>query len=59
MKNIKRTFIPGSEWFYLKLYTGENTADDLLLKAIKPIIKKIKNVSRNGFLYDTLILISI
>lgn len=27
---INRTFIPGSEWLYLKLYTGAKTADNIL-----------------------------
>ena len=27
---VNRTFIPGSEWVYFKIYTGTNTADDIL-----------------------------
>ena len=26
----KRTFIPGSEWIYYKIYTGIKTADSIL-----------------------------
>lgn len=37
---IKRTFIPGTEWIYFKIYTNENTADYILLKIILPIVKK-------------------
>jgi thiopeptide-type bacteriocin biosynthesis protein len=28
---VHRTFSPGSEWLYVKLYTGLSSADDLLL----------------------------
>jgi len=42
MSAVQRTFIPGSRWIYIKLYTGEKTADDLLIKVIAPIIKKLK-----------------
>jgi lantibiotic biosynthesis protein len=31
---IRRRFPPGSEWLYAKLYTGDSTADDLLLDVI-------------------------
>jgi len=36
---IKRKFIPGSEWLYLKIYTGIKTADIILEEIIDPIIK--------------------
>ena len=42
MSAIQRSFIPGSPWVYIKLYTGEKTADDLLLQVIAPIIKKLQ-----------------
>jgi len=42
MSNIRRTFIPGSPWIYLKLYTGEKTADDILIKVIAPILKELQ-----------------
>lgn len=42
MSTIQRTFIPGSNWVYFKLYTGEKTADDLLVKTIAPILKKLQ-----------------
>ncbi|WP_029295915.1 thiopeptide-type bacteriocin biosynthesis protein [Chryseobacterium hispalense] len=34
---MKRTFIPCSEWLYLKIYTGIKTADIVLEEAIKPL----------------------
>ncbi|MDR0230821.1 MAG: thiopeptide-type bacteriocin biosynthesis protein [Dysgonamonadaceae bacterium] len=42
MSTIQRTFIPGSQWVYFKFYTGEKTADDILIKAIAPILKKLQ-----------------
>jgi len=42
MSAIQRSFIPGSPWVYIKLYTGEKTADDLLIQVIAPIIKKLQ-----------------
>lgn len=42
MNKIHRTFIPGSQWVYIKLYTGEKTADDLLIQVIAPVIKKVQ-----------------
>lgn len=40
---IQRTFIPGSQWVYIKLYAGEKTVDDILIKVIAPILKKLRN----------------
>ncbi|MDR0863466.1 MAG: thiopeptide-type bacteriocin biosynthesis protein [Candidatus Symbiothrix sp.] len=42
MNKIHRTFMPGSQWVYIKLYTGEKTADDLLIKVISPVIKQLQ-----------------
>ncbi len=33
---ITRTFIPGSEWLYFKIYTGTKTADTILKKNLYP-----------------------
>lgn len=38
---IKRTFYPGDEWLYFKLYTGIKTADDILIHSVFPVIKKL------------------
>jgi len=35
----KRTFPPGSEWLYLKMYTGNSTADQLLQTVVQPLSK--------------------
>jgi thiopeptide-type bacteriocin biosynthesis protein len=45
MITIQRTFIPGSRWVYIKLYTGEKTADDLLIHIIAPVIKKLQKAN--------------
>ncbi|SOD78270.1 lantibiotic dehydratase [Spirosoma fluviale] len=36
-----RRFSVGSEWFYLKLYTGEKTSDALLVQTIYPIVQQL------------------
>jgi len=38
---MKRTFIPGDEWLYYKLYCGKKTADYILIDVIKPITEKL------------------
>jgi len=35
-----RSFLPGSEWLYLKLYTGTATADRLLTEVVAPIARE-------------------
>ena len=42
MSAIQRTFIPGGRWVYFKLYTGQKTADDLLIKGFTPMLKKLQ-----------------
>jgi lantibiotic biosynthesis protein len=34
---VRRSFPPGSEWLYAKLYTGQATADQVLTETIAPI----------------------
>ncbi len=41
-KNIQRTYIPGSEWIYFKLYTGSSSADKILIHVIPRIISKLE-----------------
>ena len=38
-----RTFIPGSEWVYFKIYTGTKTADAILKKEIYRFIREMIN----------------
>ncbi|HYO58451.1 lantibiotic dehydratase [Archangium sp.] len=34
-----RSFLPGSEWLYAKLYTGSATADRLLVSTVAPLVR--------------------
>jgi thiopeptide-type bacteriocin biosynthesis protein len=38
--DIKRVFPPGSEWLYLKLYTGHGLADRLLTGTVHPLVER-------------------
>ena len=38
---IHRSFPPGSEWFYVRLYTGTATADRILTEAIAPLVTQL------------------
>ncbi len=37
---IQRSFPPGSEWLYLKVYTGSSTADGILRDAVGPALRE-------------------
>jgi lantibiotic biosynthesis protein len=39
---IQRTFAPGSEWVFAKLYSGASTADRLLSQVIGPVSKTLQ-----------------
>ncbi|MEI3791864.1 MULTISPECIES: thiopeptide-type bacteriocin biosynthesis protein [unclassified Chryseobacterium] len=39
---IERKFIPGSEWLYLKIYTGVKTSDIILEEVIIPLIQALQ-----------------
>ncbi len=41
---IQRSFPPGSEWLYLKVYTGNSTADGILRDAIGPALREAQAV---------------
>lgn len=38
---IRRSFAPGSEWLYAKLYTGHATSDQILTDAIAPLVSDV------------------
>ncbi|MDQ3982854.1 MAG: lantibiotic dehydratase [Actinomycetota bacterium] len=38
---VARTFPPGSEWVYAKVYTGTSTADRVLSGAIRPLVRAL------------------
>ena len=39
---MQRTFIPGSEWLFFKIYTGHKSADEILVSALYPIAERLK-----------------
>jgi thiopeptide-type bacteriocin biosynthesis protein len=38
---VRRVFPPGSEWLYVRLYTGETTADALLTDELAPLRREL------------------
>lgn len=38
---VPRSFAPGSEWLYVKIYTGTSTADRLLTAVVEPVFKRV------------------
>lgn len=44
MKSIQRTFIPGSKWIYIKVYTGNKTAEKVLVNDVIPVINKLNKI---------------
>lgn len=50
---VKRTYIPGSEWLYFKIYTGIRSADRILTELLYPFVQHLKNeknISRYFFI---------
>lgn len=43
MQEIIRKFAPGSEWLYIKLYTGMKTADIILEEALRPLVQELQS----------------
>lgn len=39
---IRRTYFPGQEWFYVKVYCQELASDEVLLKAILPFWEQVQ-----------------
>lgn len=46
MKTIKRKYYPGEEWIYFKIYTGEKTAETILLNSLYPLVQKLKKENK-------------
>ena len=38
---VKRTFVPGDEWLFFKVYCGVKTCDELLVKKILPLAHRL------------------
>lgn len=41
LHSIQRSFAPGSEWLYLKIYCNSNLSDSLLSYSLKPVLDKL------------------
>lgn len=39
---VKRTFFPGDEWLYLKIYAHDSLMDNILMNVVSPVIQKYK-----------------
>ena len=39
---MQRTFIPGSEWLFFKIYTGHKSADEILVFYLYPAAERLK-----------------
>ena len=46
---VQRTYPPGSQWLYLKVYTGTASADRILVDSVGPVIGALQN---NGVFDD-------
>ena len=48
---VQRSFMPGDQWLYYKLYMGPKTSDLILTEVIKPIVEELqaKNVISKWF----------
>ena len=43
MIDVQRTFAPGDQWLYLKIYTGFKTADQLIKEVVLPVSNQLLN----------------
>ncbi|MBX0335342.1 lantibiotic dehydratase [Pontibacter sp. HSC-14F20] len=39
---LQRTFFPGGEWLYVKIYCGAHAADLILTEAVKPVVERLE-----------------
>lgn len=39
---LQRTFFPGDEWLYVKIYCGAHVADTILEEAVKPVVEQLE-----------------
>ena len=38
---VRRTFVPGDEWLYARVYTGQTTADNVLTADLAPLVRTL------------------
>jgi thiopeptide-type bacteriocin biosynthesis protein len=41
--SVRRTFAPGSQWLYLKVYTGTASADRILTETVGPVVGQLRD----------------
>jgi thiopeptide-type bacteriocin biosynthesis protein len=41
VSDVPRSFVPGSEWLFAKLYTGPATADEVLRDVVRPVVERV------------------
>jgi thiopeptide-type bacteriocin biosynthesis protein len=46
---VRRSFPPGSEWLYAKLYTGTSTADGVLHEVVVPVVAATRDAADSWF----------
>lgn len=46
LHSVQRSFAPGSEWLYLKIYCNSNISDSLLSYSLKPVLDKLAEENR-------------
>lgn len=46
---VRRTFPPGSEWLYLKVFTGTSTADQILAHHLAPLLEAHRDLYDRWF----------
>jgi lantibiotic biosynthesis protein len=44
--DVQRTFQPGDEWHYMKIYCGVKTADKILVEVVRPITEALLSESK-------------
>jgi len=42
--HVQRTFAPGSQWLYLKVYTGTTSADRILTGTVGPVVGQLRKI---------------
>lgn len=47
--SIQRSFPPGSEWMYIKIYIGPTSADKILLQGIHPLLEQTRGLWDSWF----------
>ncbi len=49
LSHIQRSFAPGSDWLYLKIFTGTSTADQILIHHLAPLLAECRELYDRWF----------